>query len=223
VITDTNPWENLSQKSWGSVWPWSDLISLFEQSLPHLLSEKSNDPFKVLEVGIGIGANIPYFESKDLEYIGIDFSATNIRRAKEKFPTLKSRLHVMDFTRELPNGNYEFIIDRASVIHNTLEDISVALKLIYSHLKPGGIFIGIDWFSKNHSDWLLDAKTLEIGTKESFVEGQFKGMGKIHFTDKFELESFLQSFEVLRLSEKIVIENDGKKFASFNFVARKPQ
>ena len=49
-----------------SVWPWSDLISLCSRY--HKLKKSSS----VLEIGCGVGANIPFFLSKNINYHGID-------------------------------------------------------------------------------------------------------------------------------------------------------
>ena len=69
-------WNNFyrSRKS-NFFWPWSDLISLTNRYF-----KKKNARAKVLEIGVGNGANIPFFLEKKCEFYGIDASEYIIKK-----------------------------------------------------------------------------------------------------------------------------------------------
>jgi ubiquinone/menaquinone biosynthesis C-methylase UbiE len=64
-----------------SVWPWSDLISLVNKFSKNTLKNKSS---KILELGCGAGANIPFFLKQECSYYGIDNSEFIINQLKKK-------------------------------------------------------------------------------------------------------------------------------------------
>ncbi len=218
-----NAWEHLAKGSWGSDWPWSDLVSMFHKYKPNLSMGEPKRHLKVLELGMGTGANFPFFENLPVNYLGIDFSSSAIRRARTKFPSAASCFLEMDFSRHFPEVEFDVIVDRASIINNTTSDISKILNSVYQHLSPNGVFMGIDWFTKNHSDWNLETEKIDEDTKTNFKEGQFVGMGKINFTEMNQMKKFLQEFEILTLTEKIYTTYlpTPSQFAAFNFAARK--
>src|SRR5579859_6646955 len=80
-----------------SVWPWSDLVSYVNRYA------KPADGFKrVFEVGCGAGANIPFFLNSDVDYVAMEGSSSVVARLHEKYPALKERIVVGDFTQAVP-------------------------------------------------------------------------------------------------------------------------
>ena len=92
-------------------------------------------------------------------------------------------------------------------------------------LRGGGQFIGIDWYSKNHDDFALgdfvvdDKYTKFMGD----VDGQFAGLGNVHFSDEDHLKDLFANFDIKVMEEKLVntILPVKHRFASWNFVAVK--
>jgi hypothetical protein len=203
-----------------SVWPWSDLVSYF-----HRYAQPFSSQTKILEIGFGAGANIQFFRVLGVDYSGVEGSQTIGEKVSKKFPELKGRLYVGDFLLfEFPE-KYDVIVDRASMTHNSTEAIRKGLKHLANHLNVGGKFIGIDWFSSCHSDYLLGDVVDEF-TRNNIQEGQFVGVGNVHFSTKEHiLELFSEAgFRVIRLEHKqsnIEIPNAGHVFASWNLVAEK--
>ena len=65
-------WNNIyKNKKHLSIWPWSDIVSLVSRFCNKIINNKNS---KVLELGCGAGANIPFFLSKKNQYFGIDKS-----------------------------------------------------------------------------------------------------------------------------------------------------
>jgi cyclopropane fatty-acyl-phospholipid synthase-like methyltransferase len=203
-----------------SVWPWSDLVSYFHRYAGPLSPET-----RVLEIGFGAGANIPFFKSLGVAYSGIEGSQTIHARVCERFPEIANELYLGDFlSYELP-GFYDLIVDRAAMTHNTTPAIESGLRHLAKYLTAGGRYIGIDWFSASHSDFTLGQVKDEF-TRSELPEGQFTGVGNVHFsTEEHILELFSEAgFRVTRLEHKrcaSAIPKSGNLFASWNLVAEK--
>lgn len=181
--------------------------------------------FKVLELGCGAGANIPFFESLGTEYFAVDGSKTIVEGLKQKFSKFEKNITVADFTEEIPfQTNFDLIVDRTSVTHNNLRGIKQCLKLTYDKLKDGGKFVGIGWLSTLHSEFENGITNDDPFTKSDYTNGMFTGVGRVHFSDKNHLLELFHNFDILILEHKIVkteIPDENKIFASWNIVARK--
>jgi SAM-dependent methyltransferase len=203
-----------------SIWPWSDLISAVMKNKP------KNENFKVLELGCGAGANIPFFTSLDADYYAIEGSEEIVKKLHKKYPQYKNNIIVGDFTKKIPNEKFDLIIDRASLTHNNQMAINQCLNLCYEQLSNSGKFIGIDWFSTKCSDYKKGKQAEDVWTKFDIEEGWFAGLGKIHFSDKKHLLDLFKKFEIISLAHKDLfheIPDKNLKFSTWNFVARKVQ
>lgn len=204
-------------------WPWSDLVSLLYRNCGDVIQNKG----VVFELGCGIGPNIPFIKSIGLTYYGVDGSATVIDKLHGKYPELKERVFKGDFTKktcylELPN--VDIIIDRASVTHNDKTSIVETLNNSYDLLKPGGYYVGIDWFSNKHSDFVLGEKGADPNTRKLILKGQFENVGNVHFSDEGHLRDLFSSFDIISLEEKIINTYEPKnnhQFSSWNIVGKK--
>src|SRR3990172_2305781 len=97
-----------------STWPWSDLVSYVKRYV-HLTKNS-----RVLELGCGAGANIPFFLSLGVKYYSIEGSAIMVNKLKKKFPNLQENIVVGDFTQNIPfSKSFDLVIDRSSLTHNT--------------------------------------------------------------------------------------------------------
>ncbi|PIR23350.1 MAG: methyltransferase type 11 [Deltaproteobacteria bacterium CG11_big_fil_rev_8_21_14_0_20_45_16] len=208
------------QGSQMSVWPWSDLVSLVMRYARPLSKE-----FRVLELGCGAGANIRFFRELGVQYYGIEGSSHIVEQLKKRFPELENQLVAGDFTKELFfEGDFDLIVDRSSLTHNPTIDIRECLNMAFDKMKSGAKFIGIDWFSMEHSDRHKGRPVDDDYTYTDFSEGQFSGIGKVHFSDAEHLKDVFKRFNILHLEQKIyqrVIPKTELKFASWNLVAEK--
>ena len=207
-----------------ALWPWSDVVSLVHRFCGPLVS-CGGSKINVLEMGCGAGANIPFFNALKCNYKGIEGSPTVVEFLHRQYPDLSKNIVCCDFTKSQPfNEEFDIILDRAAITHNDASSIEWTVDTIERILKPGGVFIGIDWFSENHSDFNFGSCLDDRSTRHNFIQGQFKGVGKVHFSSEMSLRKLFSNFEILQLEEKIIrkfVPNDRHQFASWNIVAKK--
>mgnify|MGYP003338953554 FL=1 len=211
-------YKNNSHKS---VWPWSELISY----VTRYAVSSTPRPLHVLELGCGAGANIPFFLEKKWNYFGIDGSENIIKKLKKRFPEIKENLKVGDFTKNIPfEYNFDIIVDRASLTHNSSENILNCLELVIEKMNPGAKYFGIDWFSTNHDEYSLGKPHEDVFTRIGYTQGPFANVGQVHFSNKRHLLNLFSKFKIIVLEHKIVnsIIPAKKRYAYWNFVAQKP-
>lgn len=221
----TNEWEaTYSSGKHLNSWPWSDLVSQYFR-YSKLLGQENLHP-EVLELGSGVSGNYPFWRSIGSDYSGIEISASAVALSIERFPELKSRLQTGDFSLlALMDKKFDIICDRASVTHCANLKVRKVVLDSWKSLKKGGLYLGVDWFSKNHSDFESPSTYVDPNTRSDFMAGQFVGIGQVHFVDRSEILDIFRDFEVLELNEKIVTSHypnrAAHQFASWNIVARK--
>ena len=212
--------QRYTEKTHMSVWPWSDLVSYVMRYTNHDVNE-----FKVLELGCGAGANIPFFLSIGSIYHGIDGSEEIIQNLKEKFSQIESKLKVGDFTKEITfNETFDLIIDRGSLTCNNIQSIKNCLKLIFDKLNDKGRFIGIDLYSVKDSEFANGQEAEDKFTRTNFSDGPFMNTGRVHFFDKNSILELFSDFKIIKLEHKehtSEIPHDDHNFASWNIVAEK--
>jgi len=201
-----------------SVWTWSDVVSYV---MRYAYSTKKE--FRVLELGFGAGANIPFFLSLGYKYYGIDGSSTIVNKLQKKFPRIKKNLVFGDFAEHIPfNERFDLILDRGTLTHNTTKGIKHSLELVYKKMKSDAKYIGIDWISTAHSDYLKGTR-IDKYNRTGYKIGQFANLGVVHFSNKVHLLNLFKKFKILVLEHKVVTMKipHKKKFAAWNFVVSK--
>ena len=97
---------------------------------------------KVLDIGCGVGTLSFYLAKKGNYVLGIDISknAVNVCKKSAKIFGLRDiKFQRMDFPNEIPRDKFDLIV--CSEVLEHLEDDDLALKKIYSLLRPNGIVI----------------------------------------------------------------------------------
>ena len=214
-------WEQLYRKNQHmSVWPWSDLVAFIMRYV-----RPTGPGFRVLELGCGAGANIPFFRNLEVEYYAIEGSPTIVNKLHERYPDLREKIVVGDFTQELPfDVEFDLIVDRSSLTHNSTAAIRAGLTLAGDKLKPCGAFVGIDWFSVEFSEYRNGEDAGDAFTKKNFRTGSLADTGVVHFSDKEHLLELFSAFKVEVLVHKVVerhLPPDGWRYAAWNLVAWK--
>lgn len=218
----SNEWESIYKAGQQHVsWPWSDLVSLVFRHLRGGMAGR-----RVLELGCGTGANAGFFLALGASYSAVEGSEAAVAVVHKRFPTLLESVTVGDFTRAFPiSGPFELIVDRASVTHNPLAAIGDTLRRARECLVPGGCYIGVDWFSERHSDRRFGKPAEDPYTFTDFTGGQFKGCGRVHFSNESHMRELFADFDIAFLAEKTTRhlhpERD-RLMATFDIVARKP-
>lgn len=201
-------------------WPWTDLVSC---TLRYARPRQAGG--RVLELGCGNGNNIGFLQSvfEAGEYCGVDGSEHIVKRLRDAQPDLDVKC--ADFTHTIPfSGQFDLIVDRAAMTHNTTQAIRNGLDLVYNKLRPGGKFIGIDLFSTEHSEYGRGSPGDDIFTRTGYTEGCFALVGRVHFWDSQHIGDLFSRFEIIMLEHRLVrreIPDDGFVLATWNLVAQK--
>jgi SAM-dependent methyltransferase len=99
TVSFSSEWDDAYQRNeHQSVWPWSNLVS---RCLRHTRLKYRDPAFRVLELGCGAGANIPFFLEYGADYHGVEGSQSAVKSLQARFPTLKAKLVAGDFTESL--------------------------------------------------------------------------------------------------------------------------
>lgn len=215
----SNDWDRLySKQRHLSVWPWTDLVSLVMRHC-----RQNAVCGRVLELGCGAGANIPFLKALEAEYFAVEGSASVVARLHEYYPDMVNSIIVGDFTESIPfDGSFDLVIDRGSLTHNCAADIKKCLSKVQEKLRPGGALVGVDWFSDKFNEIDNGRPYLDVHTRTGFSGGNLTGVGAAHFADKEHLLDLLSGFEIEVLEHKTIdrhIPFDGWRFGAWNFVA----
>ena len=201
-----------------SVWPWTDVVSLTKRFA------RLQPAARVLELGCGAGANIPFFQSLGVEYWGIEGSASIVTHVREAYPDIADRLVVGDFSKEIAApGYFDLIVDRGSITHNSTSGIRRILEMVKGKLAPQGVLLGVDWFSTEFSEYRSGQPGEDEFTRINFTNGRLSGTGLAHFCDEPHLRNLLSAFAIDFLEHKTqrqVIPAGGGTYAAWNLVAR---
>ena len=174
----------------------------FSPEFLHFVDRNVTEAKRVLELGAGGFGNFSFLSQRFGEYFAIEGSEIACDSFLEVHPELADNVACCDFTKGIPfDGEFDLIVDRASVPHNDRPGIDRCADLIYDALMPSGLFVAGDWFSVNHSEYLRGGMPKD-GTVQSFSDGQFAGAGTTHFSDERELADIFWRFDRLFLQER---------------------
>jgi len=220
-VAFSTEWEDQYQQGKQlAVWPWSHVVSMVMR-----YSQIKQKPCKILEVGCGAGANLPFFMSHSEQVFAVDGSATIIDKLRASYPSIAHNLQVADFCEALPFiQKFDVIVDRAASTHNDLASIKRFLALAKSSLTNDGVLVIADWFSTDYSDQQFgEALANDPYTKHNFSQGTFKGLGKVHFFDLAHIQSLTEGFEILHLEHVVhtLHSEQERTTASWNVVLGK--
>jgi SAM-dependent methyltransferase len=204
-----------------SVWPWSDLVSYVNRYA------KAADGYqRVVELGCGVGANIPFFLRSGFDYCAVEGSQAAVAKLHEAYPELREKVVVGDFTQSIPfAGPFDLAIDRGALTCNSTDSVLHSLGMIFERLRAGGKLLSLDWFATDHQD-ARAGDELDSHTRTNLSSGLLAGLGPIHFSDQAHLTDLLGSagFRIDRLEHKVseVTFPEASKLAWWHVVATKP-
>lgn len=213
-------WEDLyAAGAHHSVWPWSDLVSLV---MRHARPRQRAVPPLVLEVGCGVGANVPFVTWFGGVFHGVDSSPTALGVIEGRFPG-QAKLAQGDFCHEIPfDGPFDIVIDRAALTHNSTDSIRNGLRLIRQRMATDGLYVGTHWFSTVCDDYALGVATEDPHVRTGFTDGPFAGVGNVHFSDQAHLEDLFADFEIVVLEHCVsdAVLPTALRHGYWNIVAR---
>lgn len=151
----------------------------FYESTTKLIVANIDTPRRVLDLGAGTGLLSYYWykECPSAEYVLVDIADEMLEISKKRFAGIDRVQHkVLDYTRELPEGNFDAIISALSIHH--LEDAQKEelFKRIYNKLPAGGVLANYDQFcagTANMNRWFdlyWEQQLLASGLTERDIE-----------------------------------------------------
>jgi cyclopropane fatty-acyl-phospholipid synthase-like methyltransferase len=200
---ENNMWEDQIYKNnlHNNIWPYPQVISKVMRYFQEL---KSPSDFRILELGCGVGNNVIALAQMGFHVTGVDFSANAIEKAKLRAREKNVQIDLFigaieDFD---PNtGPFDLVFDRGAFVCLSDSKVAASLEKVNNYLKPGGLFLGFDWYGKNQPD--IEWGTITTaGTYDNFLKGRFVNQGEINFVDKPGIERFFKDFNGdLRISK----------------------
>ncbi|MBS4240914.1 class I SAM-dependent methyltransferase [Campylobacter vulpis] len=201
-------WEEIfSKKEWGK-YPSESVIRFIARNLYNV---KDRNSIKILELGLGTGANLWFCAREGFKVSGIEWSKTGVERFKarmqdEKLSTQIEQIEIGDYLEKLDNfkdESFDAVIDVASLCCNDREKTRQIFLKAFKKLKVGGKF-----FSTALGRGALGS----LGEGDFFEpkEGIYTNVGKLRFDDELSLKELYahSNLKCLSLSTQI-LENEG--------------
>lgn len=117
----------------------------FRRDREQLISQATG---RVLEIGIGTGANLEHYTSEATEVTGLEPSRAMLNQAAQRAGKLRSTTHgktqfefVVGGAEALPFADNSFDTVIACLVFCTIPDVGNAAREAYRVLKPGGQFL----------------------------------------------------------------------------------
>lgn len=179
----------------------------FYETTTKLIIANIDAPKRVLDLGAGTGLLSYYWykECPSAEYVLVDIADEMLEISKKRFAGIDRVQHkVLDYSKELPEGNFDAIISALSIHH--LEDAQKEelFKRIYNKLPTGGVLANYDQFragTANMNRWFdsywekqllasgLTVRDIELWKerrkldKECSVEAEMEMLYKCNFSE----------------------------------------
>jgi len=179
----------------------------FYENTTKLIMANINAPGRVLDLGAGTGLLSYYWykECPSAEYVLVDIADEMLEISKKRFAGIDRVQHkVLDYSRELPAGDFDAVISALSIHH--LEDAQKEdlFRRTYDRLPAGGVLANYDQFcagTVNMNRWFdlywekqllssgLTERDIELWRerrkldKECSVEAQMEMLYKCHFSE----------------------------------------
>ncbi|EAJ7575772.1 class I SAM-dependent methyltransferase, partial [Campylobacter upsaliensis] len=201
-------WEEIfSKKEWGK-YPSESVIRFIARNF---YNAKDRNAIKILELGLGTGANLWFCAREGFKVSGIEWSKTGVERFKarlkeEKLSTQIEQIEIGDYLEKLDDfkdESFDAVIDVASLCCNDREKTRQIFLKAFKKLKVGGKF-----FSTALGRGALGS----LGEGDFFEpkEGIYTNVGKLRFDDELSLKELYahENLKCLSLSTQI-LENEG--------------
>lgn len=121
----------------------------FYQGTTKFIASNIVKPGQVLDLGAGTGL-LSYFWYQQYpasEYVLVDIADEMLNIARKRFSGINNvSCQILDYTDELPKGNFDTMISALSVHHLEYEDKLGLFARIYDRLPSGGLFVNYDQF-----------------------------------------------------------------------------
>lgn len=144
-----------------------------------LIISNIKTPKSVLDLGAGTGL-LTYYWMKNCntaKYMLVDIAEEMLEISRKRFYGLSNISHqILDYTEQLPAGEFDTIISALSIHHLTDSQKKELFQRIYDKLPEGGIFVNYDQFcadSPEMSKWFdsyWESQLYSCGLTERDIE-----------------------------------------------------
>ena len=131
----------------------------FYQSTTQFITSNIDIPTRILDLGAGTGL-LSYFwfqHYPESEYVLVDIADEMLNVARKRFSGIDNvSYQILDYCKELPNGNFDVIASALSIHHLEHEDKQSLFERIYDTLPSGCLFVNYDKFCAGQpemNDW----------------------------------------------------------------------
>ncbi|EAJ2879871.1 class I SAM-dependent methyltransferase [Campylobacter coli] len=208
IGTNEEIWENIfSNKEWGK-YPSENLIRFIARNFYNV---KNRNKIRILELGLGTGANLWFCAREGFRVSGIEWSKTGVERFQKRLndENLSSQIDeikIGDYEQKLDefkNESFDCIIDSCSLCCNDFKKTQRIFNKAILKLKPNGKFFSstiakdIVGYDKNKEDFQLPN------------DGIYTHIGMIRFSSKEDIQKLYKNDNFKQISLKIQsIENN---------------
>ncbi|EMG6304611.1 class I SAM-dependent methyltransferase [Campylobacter coli] len=208
IGTNEEIWENIfSNKEWGK-YPSENLIRFIARNFYNV---KNRNKIRILELGLGTGANLWFCAREGFRVSGIEWSKTGVERFQKRLndENLSSQIDeikIGDYEQKLDefkDESFDCIIDSCSLCCNDFKKTQRIFNKAILKLKPNGKFFsstiakGIIGYDKNKEDFQLPN------------DGIYTHIGMIRFSSKEDIQKLYKNDNFKQISLKIQsIENN---------------
>ncbi|WHY77856.1 class I SAM-dependent methyltransferase [Neobacillus sp. WH10] len=153
-----NGWNRMIYKCWSPIYDHFFNSGMFLKARNEIFRDISLEKgSKVLFVGVGTGADLPYFLNKGYDITAIDYSSDMLRVAKEKYSDSSVTFLEMDAQNmDFPDESFDFIV--ASLILSVVPDPKKTLNEMIRVLKKNEYFLVFDKFSPKNKNMNIKQK-----------------------------------------------------------------
>ena len=153
-----NGWNRIIYKCWSPIYDHFFNAGLFLKARNEIFRDISLEKgSKILFIGVGTGADLPYFLNKGYDITAIDYSADMLKVAKEKYSDSSVTFLEMDAQNmDFPDKSFDFIV--ASLILSVVPDPKKTLNEMIRVLKKNEYFLVFDKFSPKNKNMNIKQK-----------------------------------------------------------------
>ncbi|WP_028393309.1 class I SAM-dependent methyltransferase [Bacillus cihuensis] len=155
-----NKWNIFIYKWWAPVYDYVFNTGLFLRARKEIFDVVSPEQgSKVLVIGVGTGADLPYLLNKGYKITAIDYSTDMLKQSKKKFADPSITFREMDAQQLLfENETFDFIV--ANLTLTVVPDAKKTIKEMVRVLKKNGRFLVFDKFVPKNKKMSIGQKVL---------------------------------------------------------------
>lgn len=191
-----NRWNRLIYKGWSPIYERIFNSGMFLKARRHIFRDINlKQGSKVLLVGVGTGADLPYFLNRGYQITAIDYSLDMLNVAKERYKDSSINFLQMDAQHlAFEDDSFDFVV--ASLILSVVPDPKRSLIEIVRVLKKNCSFIVFDKFVPSDK---------KASIKQKILRPLIKFLGTDIGLDFYDLFKVVEDRSEIILDEKIMM------------------